>query len=125
MLRHFTVSGTVLLCAAAIFAASCSTPAKRMVASERHACIAKGGYESRGPFGHPFCQFSYADGGKACSGKSDCEGKCLLSADGPPGINPKPGNRAQGLCEAERATFGCYAEIDNGKVSAQGAICWD
>lgn len=125
MLSHRLHFGIALLSIVAIAVGSCSSPPKRLNTSERRSCIAQGGYESRGPFGSPFCQFRYPDGGKVCSGKSDCEGKCLLSVDGPPGSDPRPEEPARGLCEAERSTFGCYAVVEGGKVSPEGAICVD
>lgn len=105
---------------------SCAQPRPRLTGNERQSCVAQGGYESRGPFGSPFCQFNYSDAGKVCSAKADCQGKCLLPVSGPPNSPvPQPGERAQGMCEATRSTFGCYAEIDNGAVTSEGSICVD
>lgn len=111
---------------AGIAVGSCVHPPRKMSRSDAKACTAQGGYESRSPFGFPFCQFRYSDGGKQCSGKSDCEGRCLHSVDGgPKDPVPKPGDPAKGLCEAEKSSFGCYAVVEDGKIAGEGAICWD
>ena len=44
---------------------------------------------------------------------------------GPPGSEPKPGALANGVCEAERSTFGCYAKVENGRVDPEGGVCVD
>lgn len=116
---------TALLMLAILGIGSCSRPLKRLNASESRSCVLQGGYESRGPFGYPFCQFRYSDGGKICSGKSDCRGQCILEIAGPPGFDPEPGAPALGVCEAERSTFGCYAKVEDGKVSPEGGVCVD
>lgn len=105
---------------------SCSAPPKRLDPAELRTCLAQGGYESGGPFGNPFCQFRYADGGRSCSGKMDCQGRCILWVDGEPNDPlPQPGDTAVGVCEAEQSTFGCYAVVEQGRISPSGAICWE
>ena len=99
--------------------ASCSTPPKRLATAEARTCRAQGGYESRSPFGSPFCQFSYIDGGKTCSAKADCQGRCQIDLDGRP-TQPKPGDAVAGKCQAERSTFGCYASVEEGKLVGDG-----
>jgi hypothetical protein len=110
---------------AALMLTSCAQPAKSLSTAERKACLAEGGYESRSAFGYPICQADFADSGRACSDKSDCQGRCLLMLDGPPGPVPKPGDAAKGICEPRRYTPGCYAEVVDGKVSNAGAYCLD
>lgn len=103
---------------------SCAPSQPRLSASETRLCREQGGYLSRAPFGGAFCQFRYPDGGKACSDKRDCEGRCLhLGGDSGPALAPL--SPATGTCEAERSTFGCYAEVLDGKISAEGTICVD
>ena len=120
-----------VLLASAILAAfttlnSCAGPAKRLPAAELHQCVASGGFESRSPFGLPFCQFRYGDGGKICSDKTDCQGRCLVDIEGGPSDPvPKPGSPAQGRCEAVKSTFGCFAKVEAGKIDSEGAICED
>jgi hypothetical protein len=109
-----------------VIAGSCGGPPTRLDVSKRRACVAQGGYESRSAFGFPICQFRYADGGKACTDKADCEGKCRLSVDGPPQKPiPEPSQLAKGVCQSEHYSPGCFAIIEGGKVTAAGAFCED
>jgi hypothetical protein len=102
---------------------SCSTPPKRLTSADARVCRAQGGYESRAPFGSPFCQFRYSDAGNACSGKADCQGRCLYSLDGQSN-EAKVGDVVAGQCEAEHSTFGCYGTVEGGEL-ATNEDCWD
>lgn len=95
---------------------SCSAPPKRLTSTEVRVCRVQGGYESHAPFGSPFCQFRYGDAGKTCSGKADCQGRCLSYFYGQPN-EQKIGNSVAGKCEAERSTFGCYGTVEGGKLA--------
>ena len=81
--------------------------------AELHACVAKGGHASRAPFGSPICEVPFADADKACTGKADCQGRCLKFEDG---SDPRPqlGDRVTGACEASDETFGCYGRVEGG-----------
>lgn len=114
-----------LALAVCLVAGSCAHPRSKLSASDLKVCLAEGGYQSSGPFGYPLCQVRYADAGKTCSGKVDCQGKCILEVTGLPGPPPAPGSLQPGRCEAERSTFGCYAVIDDGRVTSEGTICYD
>ena len=105
-----------LLIVSVAYVGSCSSPPKRLASTEAKVCRASGGYESRAPFGSPFCQFRYSDAGKTCSGKADCQGRCLSYFDGQSN-EPKVGNSVVGKCEAERSTFGCYGTVEGGKLA--------
>jgi len=64
------------------------------------------------------CVIPYADAGKSCSGKSDCSGQCLASAEVTAGVV------ATGTCQRDVSqNFGCRQRIDGGK--AQGTLCVD
>lgn len=63
------------------------------------------------------CVKPFADAGKACRSKSDCEGKCLATDDAMPDAD------VTGACQADDSPFGCYAEVEGGKI--QTAICVD
>jgi hypothetical protein len=103
---------------------SCAAPPKKLSRVERASCAAEGGFESRSAFGFPICQIRYADGGKICAGKADCQGRCILSVDGEPNAPlPKPGQAATGICDATQYNPGCFATIEGGKVTAEGAWC--
>lgn len=81
------------------------------------ACVAEGGYEDWGGFGEVFCQFRYSDGGKICSGKRDCQGRCLVELGGS-GLQSKVGDHALGQCQAVLQTFGCSQTVEGGKIVA-------
>ena len=67
----------------------------------------------------PACVIAYADAGRACQDKSDCEGRCLLEGDAP----ADPNARVTGQCQATSDPCGCRTEVDGGKVAA--SICVD
>jgi hypothetical protein len=84
-------------------------------------CNAKGGrLMQAGMLGNFMCVIRYADAGKACSGKSDCQGRCY--------VDRKQGmiemNRpSKGVCAADNVPFGCFQTVENGL--AQPALCVD
>ncbi len=85
---------------------------------DRAACEAGGGeVRQEGMLGLYRCVTPYADAGKACRGDADCEGKCLATDDAAPEAE------TVGACQANDSPFGCYAEVEDGKVAA--AICVD
>ncbi|MDZ7627374.1 MAG: hypothetical protein U5J99_03060 [Parvularculaceae bacterium] len=94
--------------------------AASLAALDQEACKAKGGeVRQEGMLGAWRCTLPYADAGKVCRDKTDCEGKCLL----PPQSEAAPGEAASGVCQANDSPFGCYAEIEDGKLGA--ALCVD
>ncbi len=94
--------------------------AESLAAIDKEACAAKGGeVRQEGILGGYRCTVPYADAGKACAGKADCEGKCLA----PPELEAETGAAATGACQANDSPFGCYAEIIDGKIAE--AICVD
>lgn len=91
--------------------------------AEARECRAKGGYESRAPFGSPMCEFRFRDGGKSCAGQSDCLGRCL--SDAPENAaSIAVGTPVAGRCEATKQSFGCYASVEGGKL-AEPYYCID
>ena len=81
-------------------------------------CARKGGeVRQEGMLGLYRCVLPYKDAGTVCRSSDDCEGKCLAS-DG-----LAVGAAAEGTCQPTDSPFGCYAEIEDGKVAA--AICVD
>jgi hypothetical protein len=101
---------------------SCATrPHARLTHTERAACGAEGGFESRSAFGFPICQVAYADGGKACTGKSDCQGRCFSDT---PEQSRIVGAPAVGQCQANRYEPGCHAVVEGGKLATPD-ICED
>ena len=82
------------------------------------ACSAKGGaIQPVGKAQIPTCVVPYADAGKACTDKSQCEGACVLEG------NLEPQGSVTGACQKTNRQFGCYARVVNGKATA--AICVD
>jgi hypothetical protein len=100
-----------------VSALGCTQPYQaKLTGAQRRQCQADGGFESRSPFGGPFCQFRYSDGGKVCRGKADCSGQCLSDPpENPQGV--EVGTPIAGRCEAERSTFGCHARVEDGKLA--------
>lgn len=96
-------------------AAEPAAPSAQTLAAQ---CSAKGG--SIQPVGKaqiPTCVVPYADAGKACTDKSQCEGACILEG------NLEPASDVTGQCQKTNRQFGCYAKVVNGKST--GAICVD
>lgn len=69
----------------------------------------------RGLLGAMICVKPYNDAGKACSGKSDCAGRCVATRM-PKGVPPTVGAKVNGVCEAESPSLGCLAEIEKGRL---------
>jgi hypothetical protein len=110
---------------AALMLSACAAPSAQQAAEPAPSaqtlaaqCSAKGG--SIQPVGKaqiPTCVVPYADAGKACTDKSQCEGACILEG------NLEPASDVTGQCQKTNRQFGCYAKVVNGKST--GAICVD
>jgi hypothetical protein len=112
-------------CSSAPHAAGSGVPAASVetaaTTAQRAECEAAGG-DARplGRLQHVHCVVPYADAGKACGGKADCNGQCLA----PEGAGLVAGATARGVCQRDISqNFGCHQRIDNGV--AQGTICVD
>jgi putative hemolysin len=107
------------LLAACAPAAQTPAPGPQPAAQSADAsCAARGGsMQPVGRLQRPACVVPYADAGKTCSDKADCQGACI--AEG----NPKAQDATTGQCQKTNVQFGCYAKIVGGK--ATGAICVD
>lgn len=102
--------------ASAVGCARHPTRLTTLSAAEVRSCLASGGYESRTPFGQPFCQQSYPDGGRSCSAKSDCAGRCI--SEGDQAKAAALGAPSSGLCEKDHESFACFAVVDGGKIAS-------
>ncbi len=92
--------------------------AESLAAIDKAACDATGGeIRQEGMLGMYRCVKPYADAGKECRSKSDCEGECRVIGD------EMAGEEAVGACQVNDSPFGCYATIEEGKVA--NAICVD
>lgn len=82
------------------------------------ACAARGG--TIRPLGGRLqklaCVVPYADAGKVCHDRSDCQGRCLATGTDATGA-------ATGICQRDAtSSFGCHGWIENGKAQT---ICID
>lgn len=92
--------------------------AESLAAIDKESCAAAGGeVRMEGMLGMYRCVKPYADAGKECRSDADCEGKCLATDDA------MPDAEVVGACQANDSPFGCYAEVENGKIT--NAICVD
>jgi len=88
---------------------------------ETQRCARAGGFlDQRGRRGNLMCVYPFADAGKACSSTKDCQGRCLAVSGG--GGLPKAGEEAAGRCQPDDKLFGCFAELDKGKVKSTMCI---
>lgn len=85
-------------------------------------CAARGGViDTVGRLQRQVCRVPYADAGKTCSNKSDCTAHCILDreeGDSAPASGP-----VTGKCQQYQMQFGCFSEVDGGKVKT--TICVD
>lgn len=79
--------------------------------------------QAGGMMGMYSCVIPYADAGKACQDKSDCQGKCLTHDFGHDFNKSKPEEKVTGQCQKNSSHFGCYAEVRGGKIGP--ALCVD
>lgn len=93
--------------------------ARELSAADRSACLASGGkVERHGRIQAETCVHAFADAGKACTDKADCQGKCVGGVEQSASTRP-----VAGQCQADDHLFGCYSEIKGGQ--ALNAICVD
>jgi len=94
---------------------------KRATRAEAARCTEAGGsVEPGGMLGYDQCVQTYADAGASCKAAADCIGRCLLSPDSEDDVDQMTDD---GICQTTDSPFGCYAEVDEGKV--QWTICVD
>ena len=88
---------------------------------DQERCVAEGGsVEHRGMFGSPMCVKPYPDAGRVCTDSSQCSGACLAESE--PGILSVESG-ATGQCQADSAAFGCFGEVQQGRID--GFLCVD
>ncbi len=118
------IAGALLGLAAMLAASGCSESLPLRSGSptpEAANCARTGGFlAQRGKRGNLMCVHAFGDAGKACSTKKDCQGRCLATREG--GL-PKLGEASAGMCQADDKLFGCFAELENGKVKS--SMCVD
>lgn len=109
---------TLALLAFALAAPSPAQPGQQaMTPAEKDACVARGGIVGRaGKAQIEACHERFADGGKVCTDKSQCQGACM--GDG----RRVTGQTATGTCQSYSRQLGCQTRIEKG---AAREICID
>ena len=118
-MRKFSILAAASLTLSLLAACAPAAPGPTQTAqSEEATCATRGGsMQPVGRMQRPTCVVPYADAGKTCSDKADCQGACI--AEG----NLEAQGATTGQCQKTTVQFGCFAKIENGK--ATGAICID
>jgi hypothetical protein len=92
--------------------------------AKANACQRQGGrFDYRGLGLAPLCVIRTSDGGRECRSRSDCEGPCVGEAPRIDLTRVRPGQPLVGQCTTERAHFGCFVAVENGRAGE--AICVD
>lgn len=118
-MRKFSILAAASLAVSLMAACAPTAQAPAPAAQSADAsCAQRGGsMQPVGRMQRPTCVVPYADAGKTCSDKADCQGACI--AEG----NLEAQGATTGQCQKTNVQFGCYAKIVGGK--ATGAICVD
>jgi len=87
-----------------------TTPAKPAgpISSQADCTAAGGKWEQVGLAGSLACVLKTKDAGKSCTDSSQCEERCLATAD------PVDDTNMIGQCQTSNQPFGCFAEMENG-----------
>ncbi|MBU4436371.1 MAG: hypothetical protein KKC14_18370 [Alphaproteobacteria bacterium] len=114
-----SVFATAALTLALLTACAPTAPAPAPSAEATEAsCAAHGGVIQRGgKLRRPTCVTPYADAGKVCADKAQCQGACILEG------NIEAAGPVTGQCQATSVQFGCYAKVVAGKATV--TICVD
>ena len=112
----------LLLFSGSVFAQQCPPVDAAKQKAQEQACREAGGMWARfGARDHLCNIYSCAertrDGGKPCRSRVDCEHLCVTEAP------PKLGAEAAGKCTAVKQSFGCFTQVDGGRVV--GRVCID
>jgi putative hemolysin len=118
-MRKFSILAAASLTLSLLAACAPASPGPTQTAqSEAATCATRGGsMQPVGRMQRPTCVVPFADAGKTCSDKADCQGACI--ADG----NAESQAATTGQCQKTNVQFGCYAKIVGGKST--GTICVD
>jgi hypothetical protein len=82
------------------------------------ACAARGGkIQNVGRIQMPTCVIPFADAGKSCTDKAQCQGDCILEG------NFEDKGSVTGQCQKSNVQFGCFAKVVNGQATR--AMCVD
>ena len=110
----------LLVLAGTAHAQNCPPIDREQQKAAEHACRAAGGQWARhGVLDHLCgiytCAERTKDGGKPCSHRLECEHLCVTDAP------PRIGADAAGKCTAVKTSFGCFTQVDGGKIV--GRVC--
>jgi hypothetical protein len=98
-----------------------SAPAPKPMTSTQAmeaSCTARGGkIQNVGRIQMPTCVVPFADAGKSCTDKAQCQGDCILAG------NFEDKGSVTGQCQQSSVQFGCFAKVVNGQATR--AICID
>jgi hypothetical protein len=108
---------SILAAALALVMVSCAPASRPPVVTSTGpdvaACTAKGGtVRPVCRMQKPACVIAYADAGKTCSDKSDCQGRCLHQGEAP----ADPATAVTGQCQATSDPCGCFTTVVKGHV---------
>lgn len=118
-MRMTSILATASLALSLLAACAPASPGPAPAAQSADAsCATRGGFmQPVGRLQRSTCVVPFADAGKTCSDKADCQGACI--ADG----NAASQSATTGQCQKTNVQFGCYAKIVGGKST--GTICVD
>jgi putative hemolysin len=116
----FRLGRLALALVGAALLSSCADPQIGLVdgvpSPELTSCARQGGsLQSRGRAGTVMCVVPYSDAGKSCSSSRECRGRCLADRL-PDGALSSEGQPILGRCQPDDKLFGCFAELEGGKV---------
>lgn len=102
---------SLLAAALALVMVSCAPtppPVTAAASPDVAQCTAKGGtVRPVCRMQKPACVIAYADAGKTCSDKSDCQGRCLYQGEAP----ADPAAAVTGQCQATSDPCGCFTTV--------------
>jgi hypothetical protein len=111
--------------AAVLLLAGCTLPPPQPHPPTAKQCAARGQVlDYLGMFGNRTCVTKYADSGKACRGKSDCLGLCVvrLGTDETNGRDFGVGVETNGKCAPQDVLDGCYSTVEAGRVTESACV---
>ncbi len=114
-----SILATAALAFSLLTACAPTTPAPTPAAEVSEAsCAARGGsMQPVGRLQRSTCVVPYADAGKSCTDKIQCQGACIAEGNG------ESENAVAGQCQKTNVQFGCFARIVSGKST--GTLCID
>jgi hypothetical protein len=110
--------GILAACAAAPAPTTAAAPPAHTAAEPAAGDDAAAACAARGGAMHRICRMQslqcvirYADAGKSCRGKADCQGRCLAK-----GEFAREGEPTAGVCQATSNPCGCHTLVEDGRA---------